>query len=71
MLSLESELEKKHREKFGRMKSLSEEFMKHQREAMEMMAKASRSMYTILEKVAEREIENDPIGFMREESFIK
>lgn len=71
MIYLEGEMEKKYKEKFAKVKSLSEEFLKHQKEAMEMMASASRSMYNILEKVAEKEIERDPIGYIREESFIK
>jgi hypothetical protein len=45
--------------------------MKHQQESMQMIVAASKAMYGILEKVAEREIDNDPIGFIREESFIK
>jgi hypothetical protein len=71
MGSLESELEKKYREKFTRMKASSEAFIQHQREAMEMIAKVTRSMYSILENMAEREIERDPINFIMEESFLK
>ena len=37
---------------------------------MEMIAKVTRSIYTILENIAEREIERDPIGFIKEESFL-
>jgi hypothetical protein len=33
-----------------------------------MIAKVTRSIYTILENIAEREIEKDPIGFIREQS---
>lgn len=36
-----------------------------------MISKVSRNMYTMLENMAEREIERDPIGFIREESFLK
>lgn len=36
-----------------------------------MIAKVTRSIYTILENIAEREIEKDPIGFIREESFLR
>lgn len=35
-----------------------------------MIAKVTRSIYTILEQIAEREIEKDPIGFMKEQSFL-
>jgi hypothetical protein len=66
MSSLESELEKKYREKFSRMKNSSQEFLNHQKEAMEMIAKVTRSIYNILEQIAEREMEKDPIGFIKE-----
>ena len=36
-----------------------------------MISKVSRNMYTMLENMAEREIERDPIGFIRDESFLK
>jgi len=70
MLLLEDELEKKHKEKFSKMKQSSQEFLQHQKEAMEMIAKVTRSIYTILENIAEREIEKDPIGFIREQSML-
>ena len=38
---------------------------------MEMIAKVTRSIYQILENIAERQIEKDPIAFIREESFLK
>jgi hypothetical protein len=66
MLSLEVELEKKHKDKFGRMKQSAEEFLKYQKEAMKMIAKVTRSIYQILETIAEREIEKDPIAHIRE-----
>jgi hypothetical protein len=71
MMTLESDLEKKYREKFTRMKNSSQVFLNHQKEAMEMIAKVTRSIYTILEQIAEREIEKDPIGFMKEQSFLR
>jgi len=33
---------------------------------MEMIAKVTRSIYRIIEKIAEKEIEKDPIAFIRE-----
>ena len=66
MLALEAELEKKHKDKFGRMKQSSEEFLTHQKDAMEMIAKVTRSIYQILETIAEREIEKDPVAHIRE-----
>jgi len=45
MLSLEVELEKKHKDKFGRMKQSAEEFLKYQKESMKMIAKVTRSIY--------------------------
>jgi hypothetical protein len=70
MTALESELEKKYRDRFTRMKNSSQDFLQHQKEAMEMIAKVTRSIYNILETIAEREIERDPIGFMKQESFL-
>ena len=56
----------KNRDKFTKMKASSSEFMSHQKEAMEMIAKVTRSIYSILETIAEREIEKDPIGYLKE-----
>ena len=70
MLSLENDLEKKHRDKFSRMKGSSQEFLQHQKEAMQMIAKVTRSIYQILENIAEKEIEKDPIAFIKEQSFL-
>jgi hypothetical protein len=44
--------------------------MKLHFDALEMVSKSQKSMYRLLETVAEREIERDPIGFIRDESFI-
>jgi hypothetical protein len=38
---------------------------------MELIVTVTKSMYSILERMAEREIERDPIGFIREESFVR
>lgn len=35
-----------------------------------MIAKVTRSIYQILEKIAEKEIEKDPIAFIKEQSFL-
>lgn len=70
MTQLETDLEKRYRERFTRMKNSSHDFLQHQKDAMEMIAKVTRSIYTILENIAEREIERDPIGFIKEESFL-
>ena len=35
-----------------------------------MIAKVTRSIYQILEKITEREIEKDPIAYIKEQSFI-
>ncbi len=37
---------------------------------MKMIAKVTRSIYQILETIAEREIEKDPIKHIREQSFL-
>jgi len=42
---LEEEVVGKNREKFTKMKASSSEFMSHQKEAMEMIAKVTRSIY--------------------------
>ena len=36
---------------------------------MEMIAEVTRSVYTLLEKMAEKEIERDPLEFIRNESL--
>ena len=36
-----------------------------------MMAEVSRGVYDILEKLAAEEINKDPLGFIRRESFLK
>lgn len=38
---------------------------------MDAIAKVAKSMYTMLEGMAVREIERDPINFILEESFVK
>lgn len=35
-----------------------------------MIGFVTRNIYSILESIAEKEIERDPIAFIREESFI-
>lgn len=52
------------------MKNSSHEFLLHQKEAMEMIAKVTRSIYDILENIAQHEIEKDPIGYIREQSML-
>lgn len=71
MAVIESELDKKMREKFSRMKSSAHDFLQHQKEGMEMMSEVSRGVYEILEKVAADEINKDPLAFIRRESFMK
>ncbi len=53
------------------MKQSAMEFLQHQKDAMSMIAKVTRSIYQILETIAEREIERDPIAHIREQSFIQ
>ena len=36
-----------------------------------MIAKVTRSIYQILENIAEKEIEKDPIAFIKEQSFLR
>lgn len=66
---IESELEKKHKDKVGRLKTSAQEFIGNQKEAMEMISEVNKGVYQILEKMAEKEIERDPINFIRKESL--
>lgn len=70
MIVIESELDKKMKEKFGRMKTSAHGFLKSQKEGIDMMAEVSRGVYNILEKLAAEEISKDPLGFIRRESFL-
>jgi hypothetical protein len=36
---------------------------------MEMMSEVTKGVYMILEKIAEKEIERDPLDFIRKESL--
>ena len=38
---------------------------------MEMISKVTRSIYRLIEKIAEKEIEKDPIAFIREQSMLR
>ena len=69
MTTLEEKIEKKNMPYFTKTKTSSETFLKHMREAMEMISKITQTMYDILESVTEREIERDPVSFILEESF--
>jgi hypothetical protein len=71
MAVIESELDKKMREKFKVIKNSAHGFLKSQKEGIEMMAEVSRGVYEILEKLAAEEINKDPVGFLRRESFLK
>jgi len=66
LTSLEADLDKKHKDKLSRLKGSSQEFLQHQKEAMEMVSKVTRNIYRIIEKIAEKEIDKDPIAFIRE-----
>ena len=72
MASLEQDLvEKRHKEKLSKLKASAAEFLAHQQEAMEMVQKITKGIYKVLENIAEREIEKDPIAFIREESMLQ
>lgn len=66
---IESELEKKQKEKFSKMKLSAQDFISNQRDAMEMISEVTKGVYMILEKMAEKEIERDPLDFIRKESL--
>ncbi len=71
MAVIESELDKKMKEKFTKMKTSANGFLKSQKEGIDMMAEVSRGVYQILEKLAAEEINKDPLAFIRRESFLK
>ena len=52
LFAMESEVDKKHRERYQKMKAHAKDFLHHQSEGMEMMAEVSRGVYEILEKMA-------------------
>jgi hypothetical protein len=68
---LETDLDKKHKEKLSKLKSSSQDFLQHQKDSMEMISKVTRSIYRLIEKIAEKEIEKDPIAFIREQSMLR
>jgi hypothetical protein len=68
---IESDLDKKMKEKFQRMKTSAQEFLNSQKEGIDMMAEVSRGVYEVLEKLAAEEINKDPLAFIRRESFLK
>jgi len=71
MAVIESDLDKKMKEKFSRMKNSANGFLKSQKEGIDMMSEVSRGVYEILEKLAAEEINKDPLGFIRRESFLQ
>lgn len=44
--------------------------MHSQREALEMMAEITKGIFSVLEKMAQNEIEKDPVKFIRKESLM-
>jgi peptide subunit release factor RF-3 len=52
LFAMESEVDKKHRDRYQKMKAHAKDFLHHQSEGMEMMAEVSRGVYEILEKMA-------------------
>ena len=68
---IESDLDKKMRDKFQRMKTSAHDFLISQKEGIDMMAEVSRGVYEVLEKLAAEEINKDPLAFIRRESFLK
>jgi hypothetical protein len=43
------------------MKNSANDFIQHQKEALEMISEVTRGVYNILEKMAVKEIEKDPM----------
>ena len=51
------------------MKNSAQEFVVQQKEVMEMMSEMTRNVYSILENMAQKEIEDDPLAYIRRESL--
>ena len=70
-IALEGELTSKGQKRaYQRQQESSKEFFDNQREALKSVADLTENIYGILEKIARREIEKDPVAFIRENSFI-
>jgi peptide subunit release factor RF-3 len=52
LFTLETELDKKHRDRYQKMKALAQDFLSNQKEGMEMMTDITHGVYLILEKMA-------------------
>lgn len=52
MLVIEAELERRHKDKFTKLKSSAQGFLTNQKEAMEMIQEVTKGVYTILENMA-------------------
>ena len=51
------------------VKSLANDFLSKQKDSMEQMSRITDEMHKILEKMARKEIEKDPVRFIRKESL--
>lgn len=72
MHKMEQELEgKKNKERFGKLKESSETFTQQHEQAIVMLQRTTKSLFGIVEDIAEKEIERDPLEFIRKESFVQ
>lgn len=62
------EFEKKHKDKLAKLKESADNFTKKQEGALILMSKTHKNLFTIIESIAAKEMEKDPIDYIRRES---
>ncbi|CDW78464.1 oxysterol-binding protein [Stylonychia lemnae] len=68
--SLEQELEsKKHKEKLQKIYEVAKTYQDQYMKAFEFMTQTNKNLHRILEEIAEKEIERNPIEFIRKENM--
>ena len=60
---------KKHKDKLSSLKDAAKNYQKKQSSVFELVHKTNKSLYRIVEQIAEKEIEKDPVEFMKRESI--
>jgi hypothetical protein len=69
MTKLFAEIEKsKYKDKIKKLAEIAQEFESKIDKIYEIFEKASKGLYTIAEQMAHKEIEKDPLNFIKEES---
>ena len=60
---------KKYKDKLTTLKDAAKNYQKKQSSVFELVHKTNKSLYRIVEQIAEKEIERDPVEFMKRESI--